>query len=234
MPAYNEQENIETVINQWYSVVESISMESRLVIVDDGSTDDTYVIMQKCAQGKPQFIPITKKNSGHGATVLYAYRYAITEGADYIFQTDSDGQTIPEEFMGRDFWEQRSSYDMIIGHRNKREDGYSRIFVTKILKLVIRMCFGVNVTDANTPFRLMNAQVLKENIAFIPEDYFLSNVIISVLYAKKNLAVKYVPISFRPRCKGKNSINFRKIVSIGFHAVNDFRKINKTINEGDN
>ncbi len=48
---------------------------------------------------------------------------------------------------------------MVIGYRNKRQDGCSRVFVTKVLKLVIWICFGVKVTDANTPFRLMNAEV---------------------------------------------------------------------------
>lgn len=47
----------------------------------------------------PQLIGITKPNSGHGATVLYAYKYAIQNGADYVFQTDSDGQTLTEEFI---------------------------------------------------------------------------------------------------------------------------------------
>ena len=47
--------------------------------------------------------------------MLYAYHYALEQGADYVFQTDSDGQTLPEEFWP--FWEQRKEYDMLIGNR---------------------------------------------------------------------------------------------------------------------
>ena len=54
--------------------------------------------MESMKKDFPQLIPLDKPNSGHGATVLYLYRYAIENGADYIFQTDSDGQTNPEEF----------------------------------------------------------------------------------------------------------------------------------------
>lgn len=229
IPAYNEEENIKAVIEEWYPIVERYNGngESRLVIIDDGSKDKTFSIMQEYARTRPLFHPITKVNSGHGATVLFGYRFAIQEKADYIFQTDSDGQTLPEEF--HPFWKLRKQYDMVIGYRNKREDGISRIFVTKTLKLVLKLCFSVTVTDANTPFRLMKTTTLAENIGLVPPDFNLSNVIISVIYVKKKLGIKFIPITFRPRQGGVNSINFKKIVKIGKQAVKDFMVIRKTI-----
>lgn len=227
IPAYNEQDTIRDVIEQWYTVVEKIGNNSRLVIVNDGSKDDTYRIMQECAKEKPQLIPLTKSNGGHGAAVLYGYHYALEKNADYIFQTDSDGQTVSEEFWP--FWEQRHDYDLIIGHRRSRQDGFSRIVVTKVLKLVIWICFGVNVTDANTPFRLMEAKGLRDNIGLIPEDFNLSNVILSIIYERKKLRVKYIPITFKPRQGGKNSINLLKIFRIGLKALKDFKEINRSL-----
>ena len=110
IPAYNEEENIENVINDWYPVVEKVGGESRLVIINDGSKDNTYEIMQKikAEKGLTMFEPMTKENGGHGATILFGYHYAIEQGADYIFQTDSDGQTLPDEFW--QFWEEREQY----------------------------------------------------------------------------------------------------------------------------
>lgn len=227
MPAYNEEENIGQVIADWYPVVEQIGGESRLVVLDDGSKDRTYSILKDACADHPLLIPVKKENQGHGATVLYGYRYALEQEPDYIFQTDSDGQTDPREFW--EFWEQREAYDMVIGHRCRREDGRSRIFVTQVLKLVIRLCFHEDVTDANTPFRLMKAEVLREQIRLIPENFNLSNVILSVIYAKKGLRVKYIPITFRPRQGGENSINLKKIFGIGCQAVRDFWKINRML-----
>ncbi|NBH82550.1 glycosyltransferase family 2 protein [bacterium C-53] len=227
IPAYNERDTIKEIIEQWYPIVVKTGTESRLLIVNDGSRDDTYEIMKECAKSRPQFLPLTKKNGGHGATLFFAYHYALEHGADYIFQTDSDGQTMPEEFWP--FWEMRDRYDMVIGHRSSRQDGKSRVFVTKVLKLTLKVCFGVTVTDANTPFRLMKAGTLKEYIGLIPKDFNLSNVIISVIYAKKGLKVKYMPITFRPRQGGTNSINLKKIFFIGVQALKDFREINKTL-----
>lgn len=229
IPAYNEEENIEKVIEEWYRIADMYNGdgESRLLVIDDGSRDHTFEIMDRMREGRPLLLPVTKKNSGHGPTLLYGYRYAVTHGADYIFQTDSDGQTRPEEFHA--FWEQRKRYDMVTGYRSRRQDGISRIFVTKTLKLVIRLCFGVSVTDANTPFRLMKSSVLERQLKDIPDSYNLPNVILSVLYAKRGLKVHYVPITFRPRQGGVNSINLKKITGIGVRAVGDFREINRAL-----
>ena len=57
--------------------------------------------------------------------------YALERGADYVFQTDSDGQTCPEEFWP--LWEARASYDYQIGWRRRRADGLGRSLVTRVL-----------------------------------------------------------------------------------------------------
>jgi len=166
MPAYNEEANIEAVVKEWHEVVAKIGPDSRLVVVNDGSKDNTYNKLLELNKQYPQLVPVTKENSGHGATLLFAYNYAVEHKADYIFQTDSDGQTLPSEFWP--FWEDRKLYDAIIGHRNHRKDGFSRVFVTKVLKLVIKLTFGVSVTDANTPFRLMPRKTLEKYLPKIP------------------------------------------------------------------
>lgn len=225
IPAYNEEMNIEAVAREWHEVAASCGESSRLVIIDDGSKDGTYAQLCALAQELPQLIALTKPNGGHGATVLYGYQYALKAGADYIFQTDSDGQTLPEEFPS--FWAKRREYDAIIGHRAKREDGFARIVVTKMLKAVLFCIFGLAVTDANTPFRLMNRRVMETYVPRIPEGFNLSNVMLSVLLLNGKEKVLYLPITFRPRQGGVNSINLRRIVKIGRQAVIDFSRIRK-------
>ena len=224
IPAYNEGMNIEQCIDDWYPIVErhNGNGESRLVIINDGSKDNTYEIMQKLAKDKPLFTPLTKANGGHGDTVLYGYRYAIRHDADYIFQTDSDGQTLPEEFWK--LWEDRKKCGLLIGSRKRRQDGWQRIFVTRVLRLVILVTFHCWVEDANTPFRLMRAAELEEVLKEIPAQYFLANVLMTVRYTKEGRRVMYYPITFRPRQGGVNSINMKKIVKIGKTTLKDFRK----------
>ncbi|MBQ8099928.1 MAG: glycosyltransferase family 2 protein [Paludibacteraceae bacterium] len=230
MPAYNEEANIEQVIAQWHPVCEKINAEgseAHLVIANDGSKDKTFAIMQGLQSKYPYLKPLDKQNSGHGATVMYLYKYALNNGADYIFQTDSDGQTLPEEFW--QMWENRDKFDFQIGTRGSRQDGASRVFVTKTLRLVVWLMFHVWVKDANTPFRLMRADRLQPILAVIPEDYNLTNVAVSAIAVRWHYNIGWYPITFRPRQGGVNSINMRRIFKIGLKALTDFRTINKNL-----
>lgn len=227
IPAYNEEANIELVAREWHEVVAGIGQDSRLVIINDGSKDQTYEKLCALQAELPQLLPVTKENGGHGATVLYGYFYALEHGADYIFQTDSDGQTLASEFQG--FWEQRNEKKVLIGYRNHREDGLSRIFVTKVLKMVLFLIFGIRVTDANTPYRLMPKKLLQKYIVKVPENFNLSNVMLTVLFLRGKENVQFIPITFRPRQGGVNSINLKKITKIGIQAVKDFRTIKKNL-----
>lgn len=231
IPAYNEEANIRSVVEEWMPILERHAGggASRLVVIDDGSKDSTYEILQELQEKYPLLLALTKPNSGHGGTVLYGYHYALEHGASYVFQTDSDGQTRPEEF--EPFWENRREYPMVIGWRGSREDGLGRVVTTRVLRLVIWLCFHVWVRDANTPYRLMQAHVLREELPLIPENFFLSNVLLSVIYAKKHLGMKFLPITFRPRQGGKNSINMARIFRIGKQSLKDFRRLNWVIEE---
>lgn len=231
IPAYNEEKNIEQCINDWYPIVERHNGKgrSRLVVIDDGSKDNTYNMMKKMAEDKPFFVPLTKKNGGHGHTVLYGYRYAIKNNADYIFQTDSDGQTNPAEF--EQFWEKMDEYDAVLGNREVRGDGKDRKFVENTVCLLLKMIFGVNVKDANAPFRLMKRELVAKYIVKLPEDFNIPNIMFTTYFAYFKEKILFIPITFKPRQGGTNSITIRKIVKIGMKAVKDFRVLKKNIDK---
>lgn len=220
IPAYNEEMNIRKTVEQWHEVAVRAGEGSRLVVVDDGSRDRTGVVLEECAKRFERLIPLHRENGGHGAAVLCGYRYAVEHGADYIFQTDSDGQTVPDEFW--QLWEERAHCGLLIGDRSRRQDGVGRVVVTRVLRFVLRLRFGVFIRDANTPYRLMRAEELAQVIKLLPQNYNLPNVMISVIYQKKGWETRWYPITFRPRQGGKNSINLRRIVKIGWQAWRDF------------
>lgn len=229
IPAYNEEANIEQVIADWYPIVERHDGggSSRLLVVDDGSTDRTGEILFSLRRQYPLLSVLARSNGGHGSAVLAGYHCAVNEGADYIFQTDSDGQTDPSEFEA--FWERREHYDMIIGNRKGREDGRERAAVAKVERAMLMYLFHVNLADANTPFRLMSRGFLADALPLIPEDYFLSNMLLSVIAAKMKRRILYRQIRFRPRAGGVNSINRKKILKVGMDAMREFPKLNRQI-----
>ena len=230
-PAYNESDNIRNFIDDWYPIIETYNGNgnSRLVIVNDGSTDNTYEILQECARTRPLLKPLTKQNGGHGEAVLFGYRHAIVHGADCIFQTDSDGQTDPTEF--HQFWNLHHEYDAVIGNRPKRQDGLYRRFVQRVLLLILKMTFGVKIPDANAPFRLMKTELVKKYIHKMPEDFNLPNVMFTTYFSFFHENIKFIDISFKPRQGGRNSINFKRIIKIGWQAIGDFKKLKDIIND---
>lgn len=225
MPAYNEEENIEGVIKQWYPVLKFGSDESRLVIADSGSTDNTHSILVNLKNEYPQLEVVTECDKQHGPKVIYLYDYALKNNADWIFQTDSDGQTNPDEF--EEFWNMRNQYDAILGNRHIRGDGKSRAFVEKVVCFLLRLYFGVKVPDANAPFRLMKADVVKKYLYNLPKDYNLPNIMMTTYFSYYNEKINFKEITFKPRQGGVNSINIPKIVKIGWKALSDFRKLKR-------
>jgi hypothetical protein len=89
--------------------------------------------------------------------------------------------------------------------------------------------FGEWIEDANTPFRLMKTESLMPVLKLIPENFFLSNVVISVIAVKKKETCKWFPITFKPRQGGVNSINMKRIFQIGRKALGYFKSINKQL-----
>ena len=227
IPAYNEKDNIENTINDWYPIVEKYNGngESRLVVINDGSKDNTYEILCNLAKTRPFLLPQTKENGGHGSTVLYGYRFAIEHNADYVFQTDADGQTNPAEFEA--FWSQRKEYDALIGKRTDRGDGKSRKFVENVVCILLRLIFGVKVSDANAPFRLMRTDVLSEFLPKLPKDFNIPNIMLTTYFVYYRKRVKFIEISFKPRQGGVNSLNIKKIIKIGWNAIGDFYRLRR-------
>ncbi len=230
MPAYNEEENIEAVVKQWYPVLLGKDERSRMIIADSGSTDGTHQLLLGLQREYPQLEIMTDCEKQHGPKLIALYRKAIADGIDYIFQTDSDGQTDPREFNA--FWDERVLFDGIFGNRTVRGDGKSRAFVEKVVCFLLRLYFGVRVPDANAPFRLMKTEVVAKYIDRLPADYNIPNIMMTTFFARYHEKIRFQEITFRPRQGGVNSVDFKKIIKVGRRALRDFAAFRKGMREG--
>ena len=198
---------------------------SRLVIADSGSTDKTHQILENLKIEYPKLEILANTGKQHGPKVIALYDYAIQHEADYIFQTDSDGQTNPDEFQT--FWDMRDKYDAILGYRQVRGDGKQRAFVEHVVCLLLKLYFGVRVPDANAPFRLMKTRIVKKYLYRLDSDYNLPNIMMTTYFSYYKEKVLFEKITFKPRQGGVNSINISKIIKIGWKALDDFRVFKK-------
>ena len=229
LPTYNEEDNIRRVVSEWYPVLEKGNGESRMVIADGGSKDSTLDILYELQKEFPKLVVIPKPETDHGTKVIFLYKYAIENHADWIFQTDSDGQTMPSQFD--EFWNLRHEYDVIMGNRVKREDGYGRKVVENVLRMYLKIFFGVMVPDANAPFRLMKGNIVSKYINLMPEDFNLPNAILAACFSRFKEKVTYRVVTFKPRQGGKNYMNIKRIIRIGLDSISNFWRIRNTLKE---
>ena len=227
MPAYNEEANIVEVVEEWYPILEGKNEESRLVIADGGSKDKTLEILYDLQKRYPKLEVFSKPGTDHGTKLIFLYDYAIKSGADYIFQTDSDGQTLPAEF--EQFWNLRDKYDAILGDRSAREDGQDRVFVENVLRFILWIYFGAKVPDANAPFRLMKTDLVAKYLYKLPENFNLPNAVLCAYFSRSRENVKYLFVTFRPRQGGKNYINVKRIFNIGWESLGNFARLRKDL-----
>ena len=203
MPAYNEQDCIEKVTETWMRLIQKYP-GSEMLIINDGSKDNTA---QKLDSVKPSYKNLTvihKQNEGHGKTVRRGYDHAVKTAQEWVFQTDSDDQFIPDDF--NKLWEARNKSDFIIGFRQKRDDPFHRIVITKIIRFFNALFFGSYILDSNVPYRLMRRSYLERLLAVIPDNLFAPNIFLSILAKKDGQDLINVPITHKERETGSISI----------------------------
>jgi len=211
MPAYNEEVCIAQICREWLDMLESVE-GSRLMVIDDGSTDRTPAILQAVAVAHPALEVVHQRNAGHGAAILNGYRRALEMGAEWIFQVDSDGQFDPWDFTR--LWERSERFGFVMGYRRHRKDSLHRRAVSAALRLLIRLRFGVRLRDPNAPFRLMEARLLREFLPRLPDGVFAPNILLAILARKGGGGFCEIPVHHRARRGGTGSLGLTRLARV--------------------
>jgi len=115
---------------------------------------------------------------------------------------------------------------VIYGFRYRRLDGWRRMLVSMLLRLVV---FGVTrcwCVDPNVPYRLMKTESLRHNVDSISEDFFLANVALAVLLRRDRAwRHKSVPIVFRERYGGEPTVRLNKFGGRARELVRQLRAL---------
>ena len=227
MPIYNEEANIANVVAEWTATLSALGLTYVLLAMNDGSRDGTAAVLQRLAQAQPGRIePVEKANSGHGRTCRAGYEMAVARGAAWTLQIDSDGQCDPQYFA--QFWQSRIEADVIYGLRKSRDDGLMRVLISEVCSRVTSLLTGLDLKDANVPYRLIRTAALQRALLRIPADFDMQNVALTLaLKRERGLRWRYIPIHFRNRQGGTNSINLRRILGMGFTLVTTLRRIGR-------
>lgn len=227
MPAYNEGNAIKKVLLDWTETLDAIigkgTDDYRIIIINDGSTDNTAETVNSV--NNAHITLITQPNSGHGHALYNGYMKALSMKPEWVFQTDSDGQTNPGEF--RLLWERRNDSNVIMGYRKHRKDGLFRMFSTRVLRICFAACFGHFIVDSNTPFRLMKSDVLMHAMQTIGQPYDFTNILLTGVLTCQHEHIEFIETSFKPREIGVNSVNMKNMSAKGLDAIKEMLAIRR-------
>ena len=162
MPAYNEAHVIAEVIKGCKNYVD------RVVVVDDGSTDNTVDI----AESLGAYVVRHENNIGYGAALKNCFEAARHLGANAMVIIDSDGQHDPSE-IPKLLEPLKNGFDLVIGSRFVNGNGKNvpiyRKFGMKVLDVATYVAGGLNVTDSQSGFRAYGKRAI-ENIHLYDTD----------------------------------------------------------------
>lgn len=230
MPVYNEEDCIELVVSSWFSeLAEHQEVRShQIMVVNDGSTDNTKQVLRKLKTTyEEQLIIVDQLNAGHGAAIMTGYHRAVNTQADYVFQTDSDDQLLPSDF--NKLWSKRTESDMLLARRLQRDDPFSRLVITRILRVFLKLYFSVSIPDSNNPFRLFKRTWLKEQLSKIPENALAPNIMLSVIAAKQKLDLQHIGVHHQKRATGKSVLVSKKLITLCFDVLRQLSEFKKKV-----
>ena len=204
IPAYNEAENIERVVN---NLIENYPQYD-YVVVNDGSSDDTRKI---CAKKGYNFLdfPI---NVGLAGAIRAGIRYANYHGYDYAVQIDGDGQHDPKYI--KDMLEKMRSAqaDIVIGSRfkEKKKPHSMRMLGSRIISGAIKLTTGgKNIEDVTSGMRLFNKRMIKNfgyNMHYSPEPDTIAYLL------NCDIKIEEIQVEMYERIAGTSYLNLKNSV----------------------
>ena len=239
LPTYNEEENIENIIQQILKEEKNQSKHTfSILVVDDNSADETQAIVQRYISTNPKIHLVTGEKKGLGDAYKRGFKFAINDlDADLIFQMDSDGQhdaSLIPNFVS--YIEE--GRDVVIGSRfidggTTPDFSFSRLLMSKVGNLLVRYVGGITeVKDCTSGYRAIRATYLKElDFSYLStRGYSFQSSLICDL-AWRGADISEIPIEFSSRNSGDSKLALRdqiefllNIPRLGFRNLEDFAK----------
>ncbi len=208
VPAYNEASTIGSVLR----AIRHGAPELDIVVVDDGSTDQTTALAEEAG------VPVIRLpfNLGIGGAVQAGFKYGVEQGYDYVVQVDGDGQHDPREI--RRLFEamgEEPCVDMVCGSRFLSKDykypaPISRRTGIHIFAFILSRIVGQLVSDPTSGFRLYNRRAMELFARDYPHDYPEVEAVLMVHFHR--LRMREVPVRMFERGGGVSSISSGKSI----------------------
>jgi glycosyltransferase involved in cell wall biosynthesis len=201
VPIYNEASSLSVLLADLVPYCHDQKWE--LILVDDGSNDNTPMILKEYEGYSGVKIIHHKVNRGYGGALKTGILKAATQ---YTVTLDADGQHELSDINELLKFTLDNDADLVVGNRGKQ--GHSGLY-RKLGKWIIRkfaaLLMPINISDLNSGFKLYRTELVQRYLALCPDSMAFSDVITLVFIKKRHLVLEHL-ITIKKRSAGKSTI----------------------------
>lgn len=197
IPVYNEGENIEPLYDELSAALNAIGRSYEVVVVDDGSRDDSFARLKALHEKDPRW-QVIRFRRNFGQTAGFAAGFDRARG-EWIVTIDADLQNDPNDIPAM-LAKAETGFDVVSGWRARRKDPFiNRRLPSIIANRMISWVTGVHLHDYGCSLKVYRAEVVK-NISLYGELHRF----IPAIASWQGVAVTEMPVNHAPRQYGKS------------------------------
>jgi len=203
VPAHNEEESLEELYRAVVAAFDNMDGDYEIIIVDDGSTDDTYEVLQTL-HNKDKRVKIIRFRRQFGQTAGWSAGFDRAQGK-YVIVLDADLQNDPKDIPAMILKLKNDNLDVVSGWRKDRKDGQSLMLLSKIGNAVRRWVTGEKIHDHGCSLKVYRKEVLEDL-----ELYGEMHRYITALLSWQGYTVGEMVVRHHPREHGETKYSVRK------------------------
>jgi glycosyltransferase involved in cell wall biosynthesis len=206
IPSYNEKPTLNNVLDEVVEVLCHTGIVFEVIVVDDGSCDGSAELLLSRAYADRRIrFERHARNLGKGAALRTGF---LSSSCEWVLFVDADLQ-IPMSELGP-FQKASADADSVIGfRRNKRYSSY-RLALSSIYRFIVRIFFGINISDIGCPFKLFRRETLRD--VSLTTSGFGVDVELMWRLAQSGCKIIELPVDSRQRIQGTSKVTFQKVV----------------------
>ena len=215
-PLYNEATVLPELFTRLEAIINQGGLPISVLLVDDGSTDNTAVLIDEMIEGKENYSAIfLSRNFGH-AMALTAGLAHVSNTADAVFIIDGDLQD-PPELLGQFIEKMNDGYDVVYGIRKNRKEGYIKKACYKLYYRLLKRFSNIKMPLDAGDFSLISNRVVKELNALPEESRYLRGLRSWVGFKQAGLQYER-----EERQGGVTKYSLRSLFKLAFNGIFNF------------
>ncbi|GJM45452.1 MAG: hypothetical protein DHS20C21_22940 [Gemmatimonadota bacterium] len=201
LPAYNEEENIESQVRSVNEVLTDMQFDDfEILVVDDGSRDETRAICERLNEDVPKLrLLVHEVNQGYAKALRTGFTSAVMP---LVFYTDADNQFDVREL--KNLLASIDDFEIVCGFRIYRFDPFSRLVLSWGYNLLVRVLFRIRVRDVDCAFKLFRREVF-ERINIESKKFFVDTEILAKA-SRAGMKMTEVGVRHFPRTAGESTV----------------------------